>query len=161
MAADGVFGAAGPWVERGVAHAEYARCLVDRLMPGGRAADRVGDMPADQRRMRQPAGRVGGLGGGRNQALELAVPAQPDDVDQIAGLQSRKPDLYPAEGTLVDGHDPRRASGALVNDERATGSLSDGAGDASDVGPYPVGGAATRRMQSHDGVIAGPDGGGI
>jgi hypothetical protein len=94
--------------------------------------------------------RVGRLRSGRDHADELAATPESDDVDQVARLERREPDLDTAERARLERDHLGLASGPLVDDQLVARPLGDDAGHPADVGPDPVGNVPPERVQPDD-----------
>jgi hypothetical protein len=80
-------------------------------------------------------------------------PAQPDDVDEVSGVQGREPDLNPAGCPVRNHHHLARPRYPLVNDQVVAGALDDCPGHPADAGPDPVGDGPLVRAQPDDGPV--------
>jgi hypothetical protein len=105
------------------------------------------------------AGPVRGLRRGRYQGLQVTVVLEADNVDQVAGFESREADLDPAGGLRADQDDPPALGRALVHQQAGrTVSLDDRPGDPADLGPDPVEHRSARVAAADNCVVALPQG---
>jgi len=77
------------------------------------------------------------------QALEVVAAADSDDVDEVARLQSREPDLDLDSRVRRDDDSLQSLRSALGDDQPIPVADHDRAGNPADIGPDPVGDAGT------------------